>query len=137
MHSMKRASTELLQTMQEDILKALEEVLKTEKTGLPVRVKPEIPPPPDFTSEYDKMLLQWEKEIERFYEYLKGLMDRGEILFSQLVQGLPWREIVKTFLILIFMASAGLVELHQEEEFSDIRLVLREKVVEGRESIGK
>jgi len=119
---------ELTVTGLEDILEALKEVLKAEKESLHVKVKPVTPPPPDFFNEYDRMVLQWEQEVESFYEALKASQLRGELYFSQLVQGKPWREIVKTFLMLIFMAARGLVELYQDEEFADIKIVLTAEV---------
>lgn len=123
---------ELTITGLEDILAVLDEVLKAEKAGIPVKVKTVEPPPFDLFREYDKMFLQWEQQIEAFYEKLKASLPEGEILFSRLVLGKPWREIVKIFLMLIFMASKGLVELYQEEEFADIRVVLKPRMLEGR-----
>ncbi|MHC1564503.1 MAG: hypothetical protein ACXQTF_04160 [Candidatus Hecatellaceae archaeon] len=122
---------ELTITGLEDILAVLDEVLKAEKAGALVKVKRVEPPPGDLFTEYDKMVLQWEQQLESFYDKLKASIPEGEILFSKLAGGLPWKEIVKIFLMLIFMASKGFVELHQAEEFSDIKIVLKSKAVEG------
>ncbi|MHC1590368.1 MAG: hypothetical protein ACXQTQ_05330 [Candidatus Hecatellaceae archaeon] len=122
---------ELTITGLEDILAVLDEVLKAEKAGALVKVKRVEPPPGDLFTEYDKMVLQWEQQLETFYDKLKASIPEGEILFSKLAGGLPWKEIVKIFLMLIFMASKGLVELYQAEEFSDIKIVLKSKAVEG------
>ena len=122
---------ELTVTGLEDILAVLDEVLKAEKAGALVKVKRVEPPPGDLFTEYDKMVLQWEQQLETFYDKLKASIPEGEILFSKLAGGLPWKEIVKIFLMLIFMASKGLVELYQAEEFSDIKIVLKSKAVEG------
>ncbi|KYH39225.1 MAG: condensin subunit ScpA [Candidatus Hecatellales archaeon B24] len=122
---------ELTVTGLEDILAVLDEVLKAEKAGALVKVKRLEPPPGDLFTEYDKMVLQWEQQLETFYDKLKASIPEGEVLFSKLAGGLPWKEIVKIFLMLIFMASKGLVELYQAEEFSDIKIVLKSKAVEG------
>lgn len=121
---------ELTITGLEDILKVLDEVLKAERAGGMVKVRQIEPPPSSLFTEYDRMVLKWEEQLESFYEELSARLKGGEALFSQLVEGLPWREIVRVFLMLIFMASKGLVELHQEEEFSDIRVVLKPRLAE-------
>jgi segregation and condensation protein A len=122
---------ELTITGLEDILSVLDEVLKAEKAGAVIKVRHVEPPPSDLFAEYDKMVLQWEQQLENFYDKLVASLPKGEVLFSKLARGLPWKEIVKIFLMLIFMASKGLVELYQAEEFSDIKIVLKPKPVEG------
>lgn len=128
---------ELTITGLEDLLTVLDEVLKAERLGVAMlKVKhPVEPPPSSLFTEYDRMVLRWEEQLESFYEELAVRLPKGETLFSELVRGLPWKEIIKTFLMLIFMASKGLVELYQEEEFSDIKVVLKPEAALGKKLV--
>jgi len=121
---------ELTITGLNDLLEMLKEALKAERTGETVRRIVE-PPPREIFEKYDEMILHWEEQVNEFYEELLDRMPAGEATFSSLVKGFSWRKVVETFLMLIFLASKGLVDLVQDEEFGEIIVVLKPRIMEG------
>jgi segregation and condensation protein A len=121
---------ELTITGLEDLLEKLKEALTAECMGETVKKVIEAPPR-EVIEEYDKMFLRWEEQVNEFYEELLSRMPAGKASFSNLVEGFNWRKIVETFLMLIFLASKGLVDLLQEEEEGELIVVLKPRIMEG------
>ena len=115
---------ELTSTTIQNLLTALEEVLKSETIQKPVKVVPIEAPPPDILQEQDRFFAEIELKIMELFEELKSIRVNGLIPFSKIVSGKPKTEIVRMFILLIFLASKGFVELFQEEEFGEIYIAL-------------
>lgn len=71
----------------------------------------------------DEYLLKIEEELESFITRLEGMLGEGKITFSELVSGLSRAERAKFFILMLFAASRGFVELYQDEEALDIVIV--------------
>ena len=116
---------ELSSTTIHHLLKVLDEVLKGEslvpsKPRLePVLPTPEVLPPVDL------YLMEIEERMENVYDLLCQLASEAKlILFSEVVAGLERLEAVKTFIILLFLAQRGRVNLWQEEEFGGLYITV-------------
>ncbi|MFB0501671.1 MAG: hypothetical protein ACETVP_04310 [Candidatus Bathyarchaeia archaeon] len=129
---------ELTSTTIEHLLEALDEVLKGEQSlALKPRLKPVLPPPPEFLPPVDLYLMEIEKQMEQLYRSLSRVADGSRlIVFSKVVAGLEKLEAVKTFIVLLFLAQAGKVSLWQEENFNEIIITLCEGPSIGGQGAG-
>lgn len=116
---------ELSSTTIHHLLEVLDEVLKGEslvpsKPRLePVLPSPEVLPPVDL------YLIEIEERMENVYNLLCQLASQAKlILFSKVVAGLEKLEAVKTFIILLFLAQRGKVNLWQEEDFGGLYITV-------------
>lgn len=124
---------ELSSTTLDNLLNVLDEVLKGEsmrppKTPQPILPAPEILPP------LDLYLLEIEDHMNTLYAQLCQLVGTGELIaFSKLVAGLEKIELVKTFIILLFLAQRGKIGLWQEEEIEELYItVIGDPVFDGK-----
>jgi chromatin segregation and condensation protein Rec8/ScpA/Scc1 (kleisin family) len=88
---------ELTITGLEDILAVLDEVLKAEKAGALVKVKRVEPPPGDLFTEYDKMVLQWEQQLEASTTSLRQAFPKAKSSFQSLPEACHGRRSLKYF----------------------------------------
>ena len=116
---------ELSSTTIHHLLEVLDEVLKGEslvpsKPRLePVLPTPEVLPPVDL------YLMEIEERMENIYNLLCQLASQAKlVLFSKVVAGLEKLEAVKTFIILLFLAQRGKVNLWQEEDFGGLYITV-------------
>ncbi|MEM2602168.1 MAG: hypothetical protein QXW19_04335 [Candidatus Bathyarchaeia archaeon] len=109
----------------EEILRSLRDVLLDESLLLSARGGPSFPQasPPSI----DEFLVNIEKRISEFYNVLIGLYrELGEsISFLRLISGLGPLEAIRRFIMLLFLANEGKVELFQEDGIGDIRIIPR------------
>lgn len=109
----------------EEILRALRDVLLDESLLLSARRTPGFPQasPPSI----DEFLVDIERRISEFYGLLIELYrELGEgISFLELIKGLRVLEAIRRFLMLLFLANEGKVELFQEDGTGDIRIIPR------------
>jgi len=68
----------------------------------------------------DEYLLKIEEELDRFISHLDSILGEGTTTFSRLVGGMSRAERAKIFILMLFAASRGFVELYQDEETLDI-----------------
>ncbi|MCD6241652.1 hypothetical protein J7K27_09140 [Candidatus Bathyarchaeota archaeon] len=121
---------ELTSTTIEHLLKVLDEVLKGERL-LPLKPKTEpiLPSPSEVLPEIDKYLMEIEKQMEKLYVKLLNRSRHGEVLtFSELVSGLDRLEVIRTFILLLFLAQQGKVNLWQQTDFGEIYIALTGEV---------
>ncbi len=109
----------------EDILRSLRDALLDESLLLSSRRGPSLPqasPPP-----IDEFLVDIESKISEFYDLLVALYgELGEsISFLRLISGLRALEAIRRFVMLLFLANEGRVELFQEDGIGDIRIIPR------------
>ena len=115
---------ELSSTTVDNLLNVLDEVLKGESVRPPKLPEP-ILPTPEILPPLDMYLLQIEDHMKTLYEQLCQLVGTGELIsFSKLTMGLERIEVVKTFIILLFLAQRGKVGLWQEEEIEELYITV-------------
>jgi len=105
----------------------LEDVLKGERF-LKTKSKEEyiLPLPPTSLLPSDAYMLEIEEMMENLYRKLLNLFERGKpVVFSKLVEGLDKIEIIKTFIVLLFLAQKGRVDLWQDENLEEVYITRR------------
>lgn len=112
---------ELTSTTIQNLLQVLDEVLKGEHFyALKPRTEPVLPPP-DVLPPVDMYIMEIEKQMEKLHNLLLRLASKGKlILFSSVIAGLKRLEAIKTFIVLLFLAQKGEVNLWQEEDLNEI-----------------
>lgn len=109
----------------EEVLKAIEEVLKSE-LRLMSRDTSSLKPTP-VVEALDSFITNIQEHLETLYHRLIHEYRRGEeISFRLLTSRMSLQEIVRTFLLVLFLASRGRIRLAQDYEFTDIRIKVAE-----------
>jgi chromatin segregation and condensation protein Rec8/ScpA/Scc1 (kleisin family) len=118
---------ELTTTTIRNLLEALDEALQSEKLfTLRAPSKSILPPPPEIVPTLSVYLMEMEEQIERLIHKIHSLVEKNEVVtFSKLVCGLDKLEMIRTFIILLFMAQNGTISLWQEESFQEIVVTLK------------
>ena len=126
---------EYTSTTIKNLVNALEEVLK-EKTYFESEPTPSpILPEPMILRELDDFMIDIENKIEDIYGTILILTEKSKVIqFSELVQRITKREAIRTFLVLLFLASRGRIYLWQDEEFGEIYISLSEESVNVNEA---
>jgi chromatin segregation and condensation protein Rec8/ScpA/Scc1 (kleisin family) len=103
-------------TTVEDLVEALEKAL-TESSSTSKPKLPLLPLPiPDFLDAED-YLLEIESRADDLLEELKWRYEKtGLVKLSQLVRNLDWKETVRVFMMLLFLAQRLEIDLKQDEE---------------------
>ena len=117
---------ELTSTTIHHLLQVLDEVLKGERVfALKPRVEPVLPPPSEFLPPVDVYMMEIEKQMGKLRRFLLRLSRESmPILFSKVVAGLKKLEAIKTFIVLLFLAQKGDLNLWQEPELNEIYITL-------------
>jgi chromatin segregation and condensation protein Rec8/ScpA/Scc1 (kleisin family) len=114
---------ELASTTIHNLLEALDDALKGESLmHLEKSVEtPLLPTPSEILPQLDYYLMEIELQMEKLYA---GLSERvkgaGIIEFSSLIKGITRLEAIRTFILLLFLAQEGKVDLWQIEESEEI-----------------
>jgi chromatin segregation and condensation protein Rec8/ScpA/Scc1 (kleisin family) len=126
---------ELTSTTIRHLLEVLDDVLKGEKL---VRfektiAEPILPTPSEILPQLDIYLMEIELQMEKLYvslsERVKGT---GIIEFSTLIKGAGRLEAIRTFILLLFLAQYGRVNLWQNEETEEIYVTVGDlNIAEG------
>lgn len=116
---------ELTTTTVRDLITALEMALMGEgKSRLKLKL-PTLPEPTLDFMEIEAYLLEIEKRSDELLEKIKLSHQGGEPLsMSVLITERNWPEIVKVFMMLLFLAQRGEIDLHQDEDETDIKITL-------------
>jgi chromatin segregation and condensation protein Rec8/ScpA/Scc1 (kleisin family) len=125
---------ELSSTTIRHLLNVLDEVLKGERLASPVpRLEPVLPTP-EILPPVDLYLIEIEERMENLYTLLCQLANEAKlIVFSKVVAGLERLEAVKMFIVLLFLAQRGVVNLWQDEDFGGLYITVTEgPTVEGK-----
>jgi segregation and condensation protein A len=97
-----------------EILQTLQEVLRNEKAIL--AKKPFVLSPPSVFEQMDEFLAHIEENIEDFYGKLINLSIHGvPMSFRKLVKGQSLIEMVRVFIMLLFLANEKKILLEQDE----------------------
>lgn len=125
---------ELTSTTIEQLLEALDSVLKGEKL-LPLKPRPGpiLPLPTDILPEIDRYLMEIENLMEKLYTNMLCLSKGKPFLnFKKLILKMDRVEAIRTFILLLFLAQRRKIWLWQEEEFGEIYISVKgDAVVEG------
>jgi chromatin segregation and condensation protein Rec8/ScpA/Scc1 (kleisin family) len=110
-----------------DLIDALERALMersvTRRPNLPI-----LPMPiPDFL-DAEQYLLEIESRADNLFEEIQWRFEsKGEVRLTELVYGQEWLEVVRIFMMLLFLAQRMKIELEQSEESFDIFITLKEE----------
>lgn len=105
----------------EEVLKAIEEVLRSELQLLSKEV-PSLRPTPVIET-LDDFITNIQDHLENLYHRLiHEYRSDEEISFKRLTLQMSIQEMVRTFLLMLFLASRGRIRLAQESEFGDINI---------------
>jgi segregation and condensation protein A len=117
---------EYTSTTIENLLRALEEALKTETAAqLQPRFTPITPAPP-VVQEIDDFMVNIEKKLEEMYNRIAKLAPVGKTPLSNLDDRLSRLDSVRLFILILFLACRGEIQLWQDEEFGEIYVSLPE-----------
>jgi segregation and condensation protein A len=112
-------------TSLDEVLKGILEVLKAEKL-LPTGLSQLASRTPAVFEQADDWFVKIEEEINAFYsQLLKADTPGGSLSFLDLLGEGDVVQAVRMFIMLLFLAVDGKVELNQLEEFGDIEIQMR------------
>jgi len=125
---------ELTSTTIQNLLDVLDEVLKGEKLNRLDRIvsQPVLPAVTDLLPQFDAFLAELEERMQTLYELLlERVKGAGIIEFSTIVKGVDRMETINTFILLLFLAQDGKVNLWQNEETEELYIAV------GNLNVGK
>lgn len=123
---------ELTSTTIKHLLEVLDEILEGEKR---VRLKKKIAPPylpslSEVLPPTDFYLREIEEQMEKLYATLLLRAGQEEVIaFSTLMKGELRLEIIQKFILLLFLAQEGRVNLWQKEETGEIYVITGDKYI--------
>lgn len=109
----------------ESLMEALEEALKAEdQLGAKPKLIPVAPAPPT-APEIDQFMVNIEENIGVMYGKIANLVEKEETIpFSRITAGLGRIDIIRSFILVLFLASRGKIHLWQDEDFGEIYMSL-------------
>ncbi len=118
---------ELTSTTIRHLLEVLDDVLKGEKLiHLEKTVaEPILPTPSEILPQLDIYLMEIELQMEKLYASLSQMVKgTGIVEFSTLIKMMERLEAIRTFILLLFLAQDGRVNLWQNEESEEIYITV-------------
>ena len=118
---------ELTSTTLHNLLDVLDEVLKGEKMYRFDRVvsQPVLPAVTDLLPQFDAFLAELEVSMQALHDLLsEKVKGTGIIEFSTLIKEISQMEAVNMFILLLFLAQEGRVDLWQNEETEELYIAL-------------
>jgi len=126
---------ELTSTTIRHLLEVLDDVLKGEKLVRFEKViaEPILPTPSEILPQLDIYLMEIELQMETLYASLsEKVKGTGIIEFSTLIKEAGRLEAIRTFILLLFLAQYGRVNLWQDEETEEIYVTVGDlNIAEG------
>jgi len=117
---------ELTTTTVTDLITALERALSEE--GAPRPKLPTLPAPIPDLMDLNTYLLKIEEGCDALLERIKVMSPGGETLtLSALITERGWPEVVRVFMMLLFLAQRGEIDLREDEEETEITITVRRK----------
>ncbi len=109
-----------------DLIEALERALMDRSSS----IRPTLPilplPIPDFM-DAEQYLLEIESRADNLFEEIQWRFEsKGEVRLTELVYGLDFLEIVRIFMMLLFLAQRMKIGLDQSEDEIDVFITLKE-----------
>jgi chromatin segregation and condensation protein Rec8/ScpA/Scc1 (kleisin family) len=118
---------ELTSTTIKNLLEVLDDVLKSEKLIHLEKtvVQNVLPQPYEILGELDLYLMEIELQMEKLYASLSAkVKGAGLIEFSTIVNNVGRLEAIRTFILLLFLAQEGKINLWQNEETEEIYITV-------------
>jgi chromatin segregation and condensation protein Rec8/ScpA/Scc1 (kleisin family) len=118
---------ELTSTTIHHLLEVLDDVLKGEKLSHLDRVVPQpvLPSFSDLLPQFDAFLQEIEVQMDKLYELLcEKVQGTGIIEFSTLTKDASRMEAIRMFILLLFLAQDGKVNLWQNEETEELYIAV-------------
>jgi hypothetical protein len=118
---------ELTSTTIHHLLEVLDDVLKGEKLSHIGRVvqQPVLPAFSDLMPQFDAFLQEIELQLDKLYDLLcEKVKGAGIIEFSALIKKMKRLEAIQTFILLLFLAQNGKVNLWQNEETEELYIAV-------------
>ena len=107
-----------------DLVKALEQALTDGRRSTAPRL-PVLPMPiPDFL-DMEAYLLEIQERSESLLERIKG-MGGGPLSLFDLVTDRSFLEVIRVFMMLLFLAQGNKIDLNQDEEEIDVMITVKE-----------
>jgi len=126
---------EYTSTTIDNLVDALDEIFKDETFMESLPAPPPIVPEPFVLRDLDDFMIDIENKIEDMYGTILTLEEKSEVVqFSALVQGIKRREVIRIFLLILFLANRGRIELWQDEEFGEMYIKSSKERVLSHES---
>lgn len=125
---------ELTSTTIRHLLEVLDDVLKGEKFIRPEKIaeEPLLPTPSEILPQFDLYLMEIELQMGKLYASLsERVKGAGIVEFSTLIKGVTRLEVIRNFILLLFLAQEGKVNLWQNEESEEIYIAVGELDVAG------
>jgi chromatin segregation and condensation protein Rec8/ScpA/Scc1 (kleisin family) len=126
---------ELTSTTIKHLLEVLDDVLKGEKLVRLEKVveEPLLPTPSEILPQLDLYLMEIEIQMEKLYASLsERVKGTGIIEFSALTKDMKRLESIRTFILLLFLAQDGRVNLWQEEATEEIYVTVNLASLEAK-----
>jgi hypothetical protein len=120
---------ELTSTTIRNLLEVLDDVLKGEKLiHLEKTVAQSVlPTPSEILPQLDLYLMEIELQMEKLYTSLsERVKGAGIVEFSTLIKGFSRLEAIRTFILLLFLAQDGRINLWQNEDTEEIYITVGE-----------
>jgi segregation and condensation protein A len=84
-----------------------------------------ITPAPPMIQELDQFMVEIEDRMDEIYQKILQFAREEHIIpLSKLTSGLRRLEVIRTFILVLFIACRGKIQLWQEEEFGEIYISL-------------
>lgn len=118
---------ELTSTTIRHLLEVLDDVLKGEKLLRFEKTvaEPILPEPSEILPQLDAFLVEIELQMERLYMYLsEKVKGAGIIEFSTLIKGMGRLNAIRTFILLLFLAQNGRINLWQNDETEETYITI-------------
>jgi chromatin segregation and condensation protein Rec8/ScpA/Scc1 (kleisin family) len=130
---------ELTSTTIRHLLEVLDDVLKGEKLIRPEKIaeEPLLPTPSEILPQLDLYLMEIELQMEKLYASLsERVKGAGIVEFSTLTKSATRLETIRTFILLLFLAQEGKINLWQNEESEEIYITVGELNLAGSGETG-
>jgi chromatin segregation and condensation protein Rec8/ScpA/Scc1 (kleisin family) len=130
---------ELTSTTIRHLLEVLDDVLKGEKLIRPEKIaeEPLLPTPSEILPQLDLYLMEIELQMEKLYASLsERVKGAGIVEFSTLTRSATRLEAIRTFILLLFLAQEGKINLWQNEESEEIYITVGELNLAGNGETG-
>ena len=110
-----------------DVLEALEEVLSKDIKSKDMFTE-QILEPPSIVEQLDEYLINVDKHISNFYNFLKSYAENDKtISFNEITGNSSYLDKIRKFICLLFLATEEKIDAVQDEEFGDIKICVRSR----------
>lgn len=108
----------------EDLLKVLENMIMELANPRPRKKQVELEPVQSFN--FDQYLVKFEQIIQKYEDMLFDIVSAdGSAMFKALSANMDAVEVARCFIAMLYLAMKGRVDLEQQEDSDDVRILLR------------